>query len=288
MVPFFASPNRIAQFVACLLSTAALGVPAHGFVVFSVGGTAAPSSIQPTVDTFRAALGDPINGNSAGPLPGGRREINWDGGGVLVATSNGSPLTTFQNSRGATFTTPGTGFLQTPLDATELTSIQASYQTTFSTFSAARVFTPLGSNITDVTFSLPGSGGAVAATVAGFGAVFSDVDVAGMTTLEVFAPDGSSDVFNVPQGSVGAAATTTLSFLGVLANAGERIARVRIKTGNQPLGPVDSNGDPVDVVVMDDFLYSEPVAIPEPASAMLVALAILGTGALMCRHVLHA
>jgi hypothetical protein len=201
----------------------------------------------------------------------------------MTATSSGSTLTAFQNNRGATFTTPGTGFLQTPLNATELTSIQASYETTFSTFSAVRVFTPLGSNITDVTFSLPGSAGAIPATVAGFGAVFSDVDLAGMTTLEAFAPDGSSDVFNVPQGTVGTAPSATLSFIGLLAEADERIARVRITTGNQALGNADSNGNPVDVVVMDDFLYSEPVIIPEPASALLAVTAILGTCALLCR-----
>jgi hypothetical protein len=38
-------------------------------------------SIQSTVDAFRAKLGEPNNGNNPGPISGGRREINWDGGG---------------------------------------------------------------------------------------------------------------------------------------------------------------------------------------------------------------
>ena len=92
---------------------------------------------------------------------------------ATTAASSGPTLTAFQNTRGATFTTPGTGFLQTPLNVTELTSINPAYTTTFSTFSPVRIFTPVGSNITDVTFSLPGSMGATPATVAGFGAVFS-------------------------------------------------------------------------------------------------------------------
>src|SRR5262249_61047952 len=48
---------------------------------FDVGGSNLTSSIQGTVDAFRAALGNPNNGNAAGPLVSGRREINWDGGG---------------------------------------------------------------------------------------------------------------------------------------------------------------------------------------------------------------
>ncbi|MBA3480431.1 MAG: PEP-CTERM sorting domain-containing protein, partial [Pirellulales bacterium] len=66
-----------------------------------------------------------------------------------------------------------------------------------------------------------------------------------------------------------------LSFFGAIANAGERIARVRIITGNSPLGPNDQNGDNVDVVVMDDFLYDEPEAVPEPATAALTALGLV-------------
>ena len=58
-----------------------------------------------------------------------------------------------------------------------------------------------------------------------FGVVFSDVDVAGPTTMQYFAPDGSSlGTFPVPA----TAGAQTFSFLGVIFDAGERIARVRI------------------------------------------------------------
>lgn len=48
----------------------------------------------------------------------------------------------------------------------------ATYAKTFSTLSPLRLFGPVGSNVTDVLFFLPGSNGAEAATVSGFGAAF--------------------------------------------------------------------------------------------------------------------
>jgi hypothetical protein len=248
-----------------------------GFDSFSVGGDTTAASIQGTVDAFRAALGNPNNGNAPGPVAGGRREINWDGGGSAVSATVGTPFTGFQN-RGAIFTTPGAGFIQTPLGDPSFLALNVNYQTTFSTFSPLRIFAPLGSNVTDVDFSLPGSSGAVDATVSGFGAVFSDVDLENATTIEFFGLGNVSlGVFNVPPDSPNNTAPNGgLSFFGAIANAGERIARVRIITGNSPLGPNDQNGDNVDVVVMDDFLYDEPEAVPEPATLALAAVGIAG------------
>jgi hypothetical protein len=259
--------------VFSLFCVAIVAAPAHGdFAEFSVGGSSSASSIQSTIDAFRAALGDPNNGNNAGPLASGRREINWDGGGATMATMSGATLTAFQNTRGGTFNTPGTAFLQTPVTDAALTDIEPTYATTFGPFSPMRIFTPVGSNITDVTFSVPGSGGVSPATVAGFGAIFSDVDLADTTSLEFFDSGGSS----IYVGSVepGSEPNGSFSFLGALAGDGERVARVRITTGNAALGEADSNGNPVDVVVMDDFFYAEPV--PEPTSGMLMVWAAIG------------
>src|SRR4029453_16027521 len=102
-------------------------------IMTSASGLTA-ASIQAQVDAFRAALGDPNNANTAGPLAGGRREINWDGGGAMTPSPGPTPFTVFQNTRGATMTTPGTGFTQAaPADlATQFTN--ASYATTFAAF----------------------------------------------------------------------------------------------------------------------------------------------------------
>lgn len=257
-----------------------LGVAAAAqadFIVFSDGGTSDPGSIQDTVDAFRGALGDPNNANAPGPLTEGRREINWDGGGASTATSSGTPFAGFADTRGALFATPGSGFLQSPLDDVALLGLDPGYETTFSFFSPLRIFTPLGSNITDVSFFVPGTGVTVPAVVSGFGAIFSDVDLAGVTSLQLFDVDGvSMGLFNVVPGLE---PSGSLSFLGVLADAGEEIARVRITTGNAALGLPDTNGNPVDIVVMDDFLYSEPVApqgVPEPASLLLMLAGLAG------------
>jgi hypothetical protein len=261
-------------------------------IVFEVGGSSAPSSIQPTVDNFRAALGAPNNGNNAGPLLNGRREINWDGGGSTANSDGATPLDVFLNTRGARFTTPGTGFVQAPASAGDSGDdlgtffSNPTYDTTFGAFSPARVFVPLGSNVTDVLFYIPGTGGAIAATVSGFGAVFTDVDVPNITGIALY------DMLNnllyqrhVPAGTV---ADQSLSFLGVIFDAGERISRVRITAGNSTLS-ASSNDNPannVDLVAIDDVLYSEPSAgVPEPTTLALFGLGLAGIGAIRRKKV---
>ncbi len=218
------------------------------FVAYSAAGLDA-AAIQAVVDAFRNAIGSPNNGNAPGPLGSGRREINWDGGGSATSPAP-TPFTGFQLNRGALFTTPGTGFVQAPPSGLATTFNNVTY--TFTTFSPLRLFSPVGSNITDVHFFRPGT--ETPATVNAFGAVFTDVDLPESTSIEYFSPEGESlaKLFVPP-------AKDGLSFVGlVLTN--ERVAVVRIASGNTAPGPNESGI--VDVVVLDDLIYGEPLVGP--------------------------
>jgi hypothetical protein len=272
-------PMTFALF-ALALSTTVSAAP----VVLSASGSDA-ASIQATVDSFRAALGDPNNGSVPASFPDGRREINWDGGGGNSATTPPDPVTpfdTFLNIRGARFTTPGSGLTQTPLIADPAAFppgglvglfLNPTYETTFSAFSQLRLFVPVDSNIIEGTFFIPGSAGTVPATVSGFGAVFTDVDLPNTTQIEFF--DTAGDLLFSSFVPPGTASDGSLSFLGVSFDAGEGIARVRITAGNAALGPNDGGG--IDVVALDDFLYAEPqVVVPEPATWALFGIGAMG------------
>ena len=231
--------------------------------VFQAAGPTA-ESIQATVDAFRAALGEPNNGN-AGPQPAGRREINWDGGGSTDTTPPVTPFNVFLNTRGAQFTTPGDGLSQAPPAGGAqggLATLFAnpSYADIFRTFSAPRLFTPVGSRVTEGRFFVPGTNGGVRAAVTGFGAVFTDVDrpdgkrLVYDTQIEFFDAAERRIFIGLVPSSPG---DGSLSFFGLVFDE-PTIARVRIKTASHP-GPNDSNAD---IVMMDDFLYGEPTPVP--------------------------
>jgi hypothetical protein len=129
-------------------------------------------------------------------------------------------------------------------------NINPTYSTLFTTFSPPRLFTALGSNVTNVRFFEPGS--STPATSSGFGSVFSGVGRSGQTRITYF------DERNRPLGRFKVPATpgsASLSFLGV-SFPDKQIARVRIRSGNSALGPNETRGR--DLVVMDDFIYGEP------------------------------
>ena len=247
----------------------ALPVSASASVITiqSISGPDA-ASIQAIVDLFRTNVssGGVNNGNTVGSLPNGRREVNWDGGGAAaLATVFASPMNTFNagaTTRGLVSTTSGT-FEISGQPSPEFGEINATYPGIFQTFSAPRLFSPLGSNVMDATFFVPGT--STPASVFGFGAVFTDVDLPNTSSLEFFDLSNQSlGTFFVPTFNNG------LSFLGVTFT--DAIGRVRITTGNTALGPND--GGATDVVALDDFIYSEPqTVVPEPAT-----LTLLGTG----------
>ncbi len=230
--------------------------------VFQASGPTV-DSIQSTVDKFRAALGGANHGNNIGPFTDGRREINWDGiGGPITTTPPVTPFTNFLNNRGAQFTTPGVGLSQaTPAGLATLFN-NPTYGAIFTAFSPFRLFTPVGSNITDTVFFVPGSNGTAPAAVKGFGAVFTDVDKAGPgekrgsrkagSLIQFFDASGQLLFSNLVPASPG---DGSLSFFGVVFEDA-RIASVRIITGNVAPGLNDDAA--TDIVMMDDFIYGEP------------------------------
>jgi hypothetical protein len=263
------------------------GMPAAAApIVVSVGGTSDPASIQATVDAFRADLGNPNNGNGPGTT-GGRREINWDGAPPSNANApGGTPFNVFLNNRGAQFITPGTGFIQAPPSGGPQNGLvgafgNPTYGSTFGNFSPPRDFTPVGSTSTQGLFFIPGTNGGVAAEVDGFGAVFTNVELANTSKIDFFDVSGHLLTEQVVPTGTGA---QSLSFLGVVFNAGEEIASVTITSGTAALasGTNDNPAGGINLVVMDDFLFSEPTAVaaaaPEPASLSLVGAALAGMG----------
>ncbi len=259
---------------ACLgLAVFAPTVPSQAVTIIYSAAGANAAAIQATVDSFRADLGT-LNPNTPGSVGTGRREINWDGVPDSFASPNALPGNFFNvnSARGVVFSTPGTGFqvsANSGVVPIEFGNIDPNYPAFFATFSAQRLFTPIGSNILDVTFFIPGS--TDAALTRGFGAVFSDVDLASTTSIEYFdAANASLGSFYTPN----APGNETLAFLGVTFDD-PVISRVRITNGNQILAAGNTGND---LVVMDDFIYGEPVAraVPEPMSTLVgLLLAIL-------------
>ena len=274
MRPCLLKASGAAGLLGLLTAMPAVAVP----ITFSASGSS-PSAIQATVDAYRADLGT-LNPNVPGSFGSGRREINWDAVPDRFAAPNNLPANFFNvnSPRGVVFTTAGTGF-QVSANAVNPTNtpvlfgnINATYPSLFQTFSPQKLFTALGSNVLDVDFLVPGS--TTPALTRGFGSVFTNVTLANTTSLTFFdAGNAALGTFFVQPGGA-----QSLSFLGVDFGS-DVVSRVEITNGNAALGP--NQGPGVDLVVMDDFVYGEPVsAVPEAGTLMLLGVALLSLGLL--------
>jgi hypothetical protein len=252
--------RRFAVLGAALAMTGMLGGFGHG------SPDAAPKpkvvkgagDISAKVAEFRALLGAD-NGGGPSQYPSGRREINWDGVPDEFAAPNALPSDFFNataepRARGAVLETPGDNVAVSANEANpagvavRFGNVNPSYVDRFRTFSAERLFSPVGSNVVNLHFNVPGT--TTKAAVRGFGAVYTSVDRKESAAFQYFDKRGKSlGKFAVPVSKNG------LSFLGVQF-ANPVVARVKIVYGNNKLGP-DDRGK-YDVAVMDDFIYGEP------------------------------
>ena len=213
----------------------------------------ASGTILAKVDEFRALVGEPRNGGTVpGPAPSGRREVTWDGVSGANLNSNAFPGDFFANTTrlGLITATPGTG---QRVSDNDFADINTAFGDAFNAFSGTKTFAAIGSQVMDVTFQVAAA--TTPAVVSAFGVVFADVDVANATKIEAFDKTGRSlGVFAAPVRSD----ATGHSFIGIKF-ASAIIARVRITSGTGALGAQAIDSAASDLVVMDDFIYAEPV-----------------------------
>ena len=216
----------------------------------------ATGDINDDITAFKNQLG-PLNTTPG--VTGGHREINWDG--VPDSLLN-KPLpddffnqtasnASVANQRGLTYT-PGTFVVSN----NSFAAVNNEAATEFSSFSGNNAFANTTASKWDVKFQKAGT--TETASVEALGAVFADVDEENSTSVEFFEDEKSLGKFFVPPHDI----SSNFSFLGVHFTKGERITKVTvIHDGFLAESANDvSEGGSRDLVVLDDFIYSEPVA----------------------------
>lgn len=262
--------------VSCALFAAILALLAQSAMAQQVFSGVGKTEATTALNAYRTSIGGADNSLTASPQASGRREINWDGvkldgtdfnNVTTVIASNkitGIPSNRFQ-ARGVRFDSvlavSGDGFV----------SANPNVADQFPAFSPANTFASFNTNKNEVSFvlaSAPATAPVQAAT-RGFGAIFLDVEQANTSSIEYFNGAVSLGKFFVPVGASGQA-----EFLGVLFNA-PIVTRVVITTGtaqvfnfaNGQLTAGAAESAATDLVVLDDFIYAEPVNVTSGAAA---------------------
>jgi hypothetical protein len=245
--------------------------------LFSGTGTAGTGA---AISSFESAIGGANVSTANGPQASGFRTINWDGvalngtdfgGGantVVISQGNtvGIPFDRFQ-SRGAFFGdvygVSGNGF----------TTVNPSVAGLFPAFSPNNTFAMFNDNFIDMSFVVPSAATTTPVNAAsrGFGVVFINVELPNTSSIQFFNGSTLLATAFAPVGGKGQA-----SFVGGLFNS-PLVTGVRLTLGTDVLftfngttfapGPnPDNPGAGHNLVVTDDFVYAEPVAIPNGAT----------------------
>ncbi|MFN0130707.1 MAG: PEP-CTERM sorting domain-containing protein [Verrucomicrobiales bacterium] len=260
----------------CLLVGLASLIGATGaraaVVVTATSPTAA--GLGTTVDEFRTLVsqGGTNNGVGGGLFPNGRREVAWDVASLdpfqVPAAMPGDFFRT-NSLRGLELTTPGSlrvsGRAASGSYDVLFSTLNPTAAAGFQTFSPERLLAAYGATTVVAEFYLP-SAPSQRAVVQGFGALFADVSLFGPTRLEAFGRSGRL------LATVAVPATPNgLSFAGLWIDGGEWIDQMYIHVGE---AGIENTSDLSDIVALDDFIYSEPQLIPEPETALLLALGV--------------
>jgi hypothetical protein len=219
----------------------------------------ATGNINNKVNEFRNLLGGQLN-TTTGQITG-RREINWDGVPDSLM-GKALPLNFFNPTSATAPEAQKRGLAYLPqagefrVSSNNFADINAGAASQFAAFSGSKTFANVSANDWEVLFQVAGT--TTTAAVKGFGAVFSDVDLNNSTSLEFFNGTKSLGKYFVPAHDAG----SSFSFLGVYFKNNETITKVQVShQGNLASGVADiSSSGTADLIVLDDFLYSEPLA----------------------------
>jgi hypothetical protein len=214
------------------------------------------SAVISKIESFRHHAGNPINTVSSADT--GRREINWDGVPADFINNNTFPANFFNPIEASAPDGRKRGLVYIPANAllrvsdNSFSDVDSSNSSQFKTFSKNKLFSPAGTNITELQFKVPGTD--KAAYVKSFGVVFVDVDNPYATIVEAY--EGSMLV------AVAKAMPSDKNFSFTGLHSHEfKITRIRITSGNAFLNSRIPDNDTNDIVVMDDLIYSEPKAL---------------------------
>jgi hypothetical protein len=157
--------------------------------------------------------------------------------------------------RGLTYTSLAGAFMVSKANFAEVNTLAAG---SFKPFSGNNTFANTSRALWEVGFQVPGQ--ATRASVKGFGAVFSDVDLPNTSFLELFENDKSLGRFAIPAHDN----SSSHSFLGVYFRNEHKITKVVVThPGTLSSGQADvTNGGTDDLIVLDDFFYGEPTKQP--------------------------
>ncbi len=251
---FFLAAIAAAAFASCNKKDDQPAAPAVNATVLTASG-----DITAKLTEYRNLLGATLNTTPG--ATGGRREINWDAVPPSFTNAGNFPLDFFGSADPALAAGRKRGFVllggtNFRVDSTDFADLDASFAAQFDAFSPKRLFAYTTNTVTQAIFKVPGT--TTDAHVKGFGVIFSDVDDAKSTSIEFFNGDKSLGVYYAPVRS----GSSSFSLLGVYF-PDDKVTKVKVTVGNATLssGAKDiSSGGTADLVVMDDFLYSEPAA----------------------------